>query len=133
MKPGKKSEYPTNIDTLGALIRQKRMDLGMSLLEVSRQVNTANGKMAESYLSRIEENQKAPSYEVAAQLAKVLNLDFTAMQQLIVIKKMGKFYTPSSQNDKIKVLQTIQIVPPEKAKGRKGMIIIENIHPNKKD
>ena len=98
MKPGKKSEYPKDTKTLGAMIRKKRMDLGMSLAKVSEKITTKNGKMSESYLSRIEENQKTPSYEVAVQLANTLNIDFTVMQQLIIVKKMEKFYAPYYQN-----------------------------------
>lgn len=99
-KPGLKSERPTHTNTLGDLIRQTRIDKGLSLSEVASKIQTRNGKMAKSYLSRIEENQKSPSTVVAAQIAEALEIPFSKIQHLIIVKKLEDFSAPSSQNQK---------------------------------
>ena len=71
----RKSEYPDRPNTLGKIVRKKRMDLKMSLLELSKKIKTHKGELAESYLSRIEADKKMPSMEIAEKIANALGDD----------------------------------------------------------
>ena len=66
----RKSEYPKEDKTLGQKIRKKRMDLEKSLKEIAKLAD-----ITESYLSRIEADQKVPSADVAEKIANALNVD----------------------------------------------------------
>ena len=93
----RKSEYPAEAKTLGQKIRRKRMDLGLSLLEVAQKVGISEG-----YLSRIEAGKQTPIPELAGKIAKELNenikdytttafLDAQANQLIKIYKKSPEF------------------------------------------
>ncbi len=72
----RKSEYPKEVKTLGEKVRKRRMDLRLSLLEVSNKADITEG-----YLSRIEANKQIPLPSVAEKIAYVLNdnpVDYTS-------------------------------------------------------
>ncbi len=63
----RKSQYPKIANTLGKRIRKRRMDLGLTLLEVANKVG-----ITESYLSRIEADKKIPDAPVVIKIAYYL-------------------------------------------------------------
>ncbi|MBF0478286.1 MAG: helix-turn-helix transcriptional regulator [Candidatus Omnitrophica bacterium] len=69
----RKSDYPKDVKTMGQRIRKIRMDKGLSLLEVAKQVGITEG-----YLSRLEASKQKPSYPIAISLANVLDDKETA-------------------------------------------------------
>ena len=77
----RKSEYPKTPDTLGKKIRKKRMDLGLTLLEIAKQVG-----ITESYLSRIEADKQIPTMFVTIKIAKILNEDLNNYLQTSAMK-----------------------------------------------
>jgi len=91
----------------------------MTLREVSSRVRTVKGTMAESTLSRIEENQNLPSWEVAAQLCKELDIDMKTMQDRIILKRMDRVSVPAKKTTDIEVYETITLLPKKKKDTRR--------------
>ena len=112
----RKSEYPTEYESIGGMIRKKRMDLGMTLLELSKKIKTPDGVLNEGYLSSIEANNKVPSIEVAAKICKALSLDFKPIRRIIVLKSLEPFAAPTGSTLNLKVLEKIFIDPKETSK-----------------
>ena len=65
----RKSKYPEIANTLGQKIRKKRMDLGLSLVDVAKKA-----EITEGYLSRIEADKQRPLAEIAELLEKALGV-----------------------------------------------------------
>ena len=98
--------------TAGRAFRQRRLELGKSLVEIASKIRTKGGKkkMATSYLAQIETEQKTPSLEVAEQITKELGLDFKPIAHAIIIKKLGEPISPTSSTIKLKT-HSIVVIP----------------------
>ncbi len=111
----RKSEYPAEVKTFGQRIRKKRMDLGLSLLEVAQKAGISEG-----YLSRIEADKQTPKPEVAGKIAKELDeniweytRDALANQLMKTLKKSPEY----SFEDLLKAKQFSRILKLKKNKG----------------
>jgi transcriptional regulator with XRE-family HTH domain len=87
----RKSEYPKEDKTLGQKIRKKRMDLGKPLKEIADKAD-----ITESYLSRIEADQKVPSAEVAGEIAKALNVAPEEYYPFLISNSLSTTFAQSS-------------------------------------
>ena len=87
------SKYPEKVTSAGTMIRKKRMDQKMSLMDVVREIKKNNGEIAESYLSRIEADKNVPSRGMTEKIAKALNLPLETMRNYIAISAINKIWT----------------------------------------
>jgi transcriptional regulator with XRE-family HTH domain len=67
--------------TLGDIIREKRVELDLSLRELSKKLD-----LTPSYLSDIENDRRVPAEEALGQIASVLKLDFD-----LLMARAGRF------------------------------------------
>jgi transcriptional regulator with XRE-family HTH domain len=81
---------PKDPKTLGGMICEARQQAEMTLLDLAKKIKTHNGTLSEGYLSAIESNKKTPSYEVALQITKELNINFTPIKAHIDAQKWKK-------------------------------------------
>lgn len=65
----RKSNYPKKAKTFGQKITKRRMDLSLTLKNISDEVG-----ISESYLSRIEKDLQFPTKKLIVKIAKSLNL-----------------------------------------------------------
>lgn len=67
--------------TLGDIIREKRVELDLSLRDLSKKLD-----LTPSYLSDIENDRRVPAEEALGQIASVLKLDFD-----LLMARAGRF------------------------------------------
>lgn len=72
------------LDTFGKRIRALRMDRGLSQVELrDRMEKEAKVEIGETYISELERSDRMPSLEVAAAMAKVLDVSLDYLGLLI--------------------------------------------------
>lgn len=72
------------LDTFGKRIRALRMDRGLSQVELrDRMQKEASVEIGETYISELERSDRMPSLEVAAAMAKVLDVSLDYLGLLI--------------------------------------------------
>ena len=81
----RKSEYPESPKTLGQIIRKKRMDSKLSLLQVAKKAG-----LTEGYLSRIEADKQVPAPEIMEAIGKFLEIEDAIYSPFLLEKLFPK-------------------------------------------
>ena len=107
---GKTTKYPKVIKTLGDIFRANRLHEKIDIVDLGKELRKDGCDITDSYLSRIETDEKNPSFEIAVEIAKKLKIDPNIISNTFLIQSLEETPLPTDSTTKLKIKEVITLL-----------------------